>query len=68
MRDKAKAPIDASDPFRKENFFLYHVRYTLICYPNHSRDEGSALPKTREIHKNGIEAWYPYAKDGFLVP
>jgi hypothetical protein len=66
--DKAKAPIDASDPFRAKNFFLYHVRYTLICYPNHSRDGESALPKARQIHKNGIEAWYPDEKGGFLAP
>jgi len=41
---------------------------TLIYYLNHSRDGESALPQTRKIHKNDIEAWYPDAKDGFLVP
>ncbi len=68
MWDKAKAPIDASDPFRHENFFLYHVRYTLICYPNHNRDGGSAPPKARRIHKNDIEQWRLYAKDVSLLP
>jgi hypothetical protein len=27
VRDKAKAPIDASDPIRIENFLFQHVRY-----------------------------------------
>jgi hypothetical protein len=30
MRDKAKAPIDAADPFGIENFLFQHVRYLFL--------------------------------------